>query len=189
MDIEGADSAERWDGKSVFERSTALFGLVMSNILIINLWTNEIGRFSACNYEIIKVIFELNIKLFRTDIPKVILFVIRDFDSEHENFDNIKNTVSRDVKKLWDEINKPAEFLNSSPTDYFHIGYFPTSHYKFQREKFNDDIKELSSRMLDNQNKEYYWNHIDNSKNIPFDGIYKYIDQVWTAIRENKELN
>merc|ERR1712100_289389 len=35
----------------------------------------------------------------------------------------------------------------------------------------------------------YYWNHVDNSKNIPFDGLYKYVEQVWIAIRENKELN
>jgi len=189
MDIEGADSAERWDGKSVFERSTALFGLVISNVLVINLWCNEIGRFSASNYEIIKVIFELNIKLFRTDIPKVLLFCIRDFDNQSENFENITNTLSRDVKKLWDEINKPAEFLNSSPTDYFHIGYYPLSHYKFQREKFNEDVKELSSRFMNKDNEKYYWNHIDNSKNIPFDGLYKYIEQVWESIRENKELN
>ena len=189
MDIEGADSAERWDGKSVFERSTALFGLVISNVLVINLWCNEIGRFSASNYEIIKVIFELNIKLFRTDIPKVLLFCIRDFNKESENFENITNTLSRDVKKLWDEINKPAEFLNSSPTDYFHIGYYPLSHYKFQREKFNEDVKELSSRFMNKDNEKYYWNHIDNSKNIPFDGLYKYIEQVWESIRENKELN
>jgi len=26
LDVEGADSAERWEGKTVFERSTALFG-------------------------------------------------------------------------------------------------------------------------------------------------------------------
>jgi hypothetical protein len=67
LDIEGTDSGERWDGKTMFERSTALFGLVISNLLVINLWTAEIGRFTAANYDIIKVIFELNIKHFSTE--------------------------------------------------------------------------------------------------------------------------
>ena len=42
LDIEGSDSRERWEGKTMYERTTALFGLVMSNLLIINLWTQVI---------------------------------------------------------------------------------------------------------------------------------------------------
>lgn len=38
LDIEGADSRERWEDKNKFERATALFGLVLSNILIVNIW-------------------------------------------------------------------------------------------------------------------------------------------------------
>lgn len=38
LDIEGADSRERWEDKNKFERATALFGLVISNILIVNIW-------------------------------------------------------------------------------------------------------------------------------------------------------
>ena len=38
LDIEGADSRERWEEKSKYEKSTALFGLVLSNVLIVNVW-------------------------------------------------------------------------------------------------------------------------------------------------------
>jgi hypothetical protein len=38
LDIEGADSRERWQDKNKFEQSTALFGLVISNVLIVNIW-------------------------------------------------------------------------------------------------------------------------------------------------------
>ena len=64
LDIEGADSRERWQDKNKFEQSTALFGLVISNVLIVNIWIQEVGRFSACNYEILKLIFELNLRFF-----------------------------------------------------------------------------------------------------------------------------
>ena len=38
LDVEGADSRERWEDKQIYEKSTALFGLVISNILIVNIW-------------------------------------------------------------------------------------------------------------------------------------------------------
>lgn len=79
LDIEGADSRERWEEKSKYEKSTALFGLALTNVLLVNLWLQEIGRFSACNYETLKLIFELNLRFFKSEQPKKIVFVIRDF--------------------------------------------------------------------------------------------------------------
>ena len=38
LDIEGADSRERWEEKAKYEKSTALFGLVISNVLLVNVW-------------------------------------------------------------------------------------------------------------------------------------------------------
>lgn len=38
LDIEGADSRERWEEKSKYEKSTALFGLALANVLLVNLW-------------------------------------------------------------------------------------------------------------------------------------------------------
>jgi len=100
LDIEGADSSERWDDKSKFEKTTALFGLVLSNLLIVNIWNQEIGRFSACNYEILKLIFELNLRFFKKDTSKKILFVIRDFP-RRGNIEKISERLISDVKRLW----------------------------------------------------------------------------------------
>lgn len=88
LDIEGADSRERWEEKAKYEKSTALFGLVLSNVLMVNIWLQEIGRFSACNYETLKLIFELNLRFFKSDQAKKIMFVIRDF-TERENLHEI----------------------------------------------------------------------------------------------------
>lgn len=106
LDIEGADSRERWEEKSKYEKSTALFGLVLSNVLIVNLWIQEIGRFSACNYETLKLIFELNLRFFKSDQSKKLLFVIRDF-REDENLEYIEGILRGDVEKMWADIKKP----------------------------------------------------------------------------------
>ena len=46
------------------ERTISLFALVVADVLIINMWTHNVGNYSACNYGILKDIFEVNLKLF-----------------------------------------------------------------------------------------------------------------------------
>lgn len=89
FDIEGTDSKERADER-LFEQTTCLFALAVADVLLINMWTTDIGRFSASNYGLLKVIFEVNLKLFDQKSSKKLLFVLRDFSEKENNFDMIK---------------------------------------------------------------------------------------------------
>ena len=44
MDVEGTDSKERGEGHINFERKSALFSLALSEVLIVNMWANDVGR-------------------------------------------------------------------------------------------------------------------------------------------------
>ena len=79
FDIEGTDSAERGDNRVSFEQTTSLFALAMADVLIINLWYKDIGRYHASNQGLLKAIFEANLKLFDQNHEKVLMFVVRDF--------------------------------------------------------------------------------------------------------------
>jgi hypothetical protein len=37
FDVEGSDAVDRWDKREVYAQRTALFALVMSNLLIVNI--------------------------------------------------------------------------------------------------------------------------------------------------------
>ena len=63
-DIEGTDSKERGEQRMTFEQTTSLFALAIADVLMINMWMNDIGRYGASNYGLLKVIFECNLKLF-----------------------------------------------------------------------------------------------------------------------------
>jgi hypothetical protein len=41
-----------------------MLALALSDVLIINLWMHDIGRFNGSNYGLLEVIFECNLKLF-----------------------------------------------------------------------------------------------------------------------------
>lgn len=119
FDIEGTDSKERGDQRLTFEQTTSLFALAIADVLLINMWTQDIGRYGASNYGLLKVIFEVNLKLFDQKSSKKLLFVLRDFVDKGNNFDKIRETLENDLNKIWGEIYKPDKFANSKPSDFF----------------------------------------------------------------------
>jgi hypothetical protein len=90
-----------------FEQTTSLFALAIADVLLINMWTHDIGRYGASNYGLLKVIFEVNLKLFGQSSDKKLLFVLRDFDSRGNNFEIVRGIIDTDLNKIWDEIYKP----------------------------------------------------------------------------------
>lgn len=58
---------------------------------------------------LLRVIFEVNMKLFRDfqSEKKLLLFVLRDFDSQSNNEEVIKDIIHKDILDIWREIYKP----------------------------------------------------------------------------------
>jgi hypothetical protein len=67
LDLEGTDSANRPDDRGAYERQSALFALALTEVLIINMWQSDIGRYVAANYGVLSTIFEANLRLFAHD--------------------------------------------------------------------------------------------------------------------------
>ncbi len=105
MDVEGSDSKERWEKRNSVEQSMGLFALAVADLLVLNLWTKEVGRYTASQYGIIRVIMEMNLRLFRQQAAKQILIVLRDFDAK-ENIETIKESVLTDIEAIWKDIPK-----------------------------------------------------------------------------------
>lgn len=160
----------------------------MSNLLIINVWTQDIGRFSASNLEIIKIIFEINLRYFNQESSKHLVFVIRDF-KDNENLGYITKIITEDVNRLWHEIKKPKQFENAKPEEFFTLHFFPIHNFIYEKPRFDTDVQELACRLRDTSRPDFFFKHVDISKNIPFDGLYLFAEKCWENIKENKELN
>ena len=91
IDCEGTDSKSRSEeDRGKFEHSSSLFALAMSDILVINMWTSDVGRYTASNYGVLKIVFEMNLKLFEQKTAKKILIFLRDFDHSRNQKDKIE---------------------------------------------------------------------------------------------------
>jgi len=80
LDLEGADSEVRGEDGAAFEQMSSLFALAISDVLIVNMWTAEVGRYKAASVGLLKTIFEVNMKLFNREAKQRILFSLRDFN-------------------------------------------------------------------------------------------------------------
>lgn len=124
FDIEGTDSRERGDDRMTFEQTTSLFALAIADVLVINLWTTDVGRHTASNLGLLKVIFEVNLKLFAQDqSQKKLVFVLRDFNRHENNEESIIKLLEANVSDIWKQIYKDDKHLHSSAHDYFDFEY------------------------------------------------------------------
>ena len=196
FDVEGTDSKERGDDRLKFEQCSSLFTLAMSDVLMINMWTNDIGRYTASNYGVLKVVFEQNLKLFQQESEKKIIIVLRDFDSKVDDLSKLKESIMADMYKIWNEIPKPEEFKDQPCSKYFKFEFLTLAHKFYKTEEFNQGIEEIKERLKRNKddnktgaNANSIFNLVNYDKNVPIDGFYKYCLDIWTNILNNKDLN
>ena len=129
-----------------FEQTTSLFALAIADVLLINMWTTDIGRYGASNYGLLKVIFEVNLKLFGQSSAKKLLFVLRDFDDRGNNFERIRAIIDTDINNIWKEIYKPEEYKDSKPQEFFDFDFFMLPHKIYEEQKFYEKCEELKER-------------------------------------------
>ncbi|EAY07674.1 hypothetical protein TVAG_273580 [Trichomonas vaginalis G3] len=188
FDVEGSDSRERGDSDALFERKSSLFALALSELLVINMWESDIGRYNAANIPMLKTVMEVNVQLFlaQSTSKSKILFVIR--DSTIPNFDVIKFQINRDMENIWAEITLPDSLKDKTIHDFFDFDFYAIHHMVIQRDIFDKDISALRQRFIDEKEENYLFKE-KSTKVVPGGGLSTYIRNLWEVINENKELN
>ena len=188
IDCEGTDSKSRSEqDRGKFEHSSSLFCLAMSDILIINMWTSDVGRYTASNYGVLKIVFEMNLKLFEQKTAKKIIIFLRDFDSTRNQKQKIESLILEDIHKIWKDIKIPEAYAGKGPEHFFTFEFITLPHLIYKNEDIKNEISNLRKRYKDNEN--YFFNNLSSIKNVPADGLQQYVTQIWTDILNDKDLD
>lgn len=187
FDLEGTDGSAREDDYS-FERKTSLFSLSVCSVLMVNLWSHDVGRFQASNMSLLKTVFELNLQLFvKEESPKtLIVFVIRDREPDVP-FDQIERDVMEDIMRIWDSIIPPEQFANSPINRFFDFQFTSLPHYEHFYDAFVKEVAQLRGKFDASSSDTFFLPQYN--KDIPADGLACFCEQVWGTIRDNKELD
>lgn len=192
IDVEGSDGRERGEDQD-FERKAALFALSTSEILIVNIWETQVGLYHGANMSLLKTVFEVNLSLFgkakleSNDHKVLLLFVIRDHVGVTP-LANLAETLTQDMNKLWESLNKAPELSHFRFEDFFDLGFHALGHKVLQEEKFNEGIRDLGRKIVDSADEEYLFKK-NYHHNIPIDGWTIYARNCWDQIDSNKDLD
>ncbi|CCK72960.1 dynamin-like GTPase SEY1 KNAG_0M01070 [Huiozyma naganishii CBS 8797] len=186
LDVEGSDGSERGEDQD-FERKAALFALAVSEVLIVNIWEQQIGLYQGNNMALLKTVFEVNLSLFGTSQRKnkvLLLFVIRDHVGITP-LESLSESLTKELKKVWSTLNKPTDCQDISLYDFFDLQFVGLAHKFLQQEKFTKDVQELGDQFVAPNGifKPQY------HQQLPMDGWCMYADSCWEQIENNKDLD
>ena len=127
MDLEGTDGRERGEADAAFEKQTALFAMAVADVLLVNMWCQDIGREVASGKPLLKTIFQVNLKVFN---PRrtTLCFVIR--DKSRTPMDRLVANLREDLERIWSEIAKPPERQSAPFSDFFDLRFVALAHYE-----------------------------------------------------------
>ena len=125
------------------ERTTSLFALAIADVLIINMWWQDVGRHGASNLAVLKDIFELNMKLFNKNAAKKFLFIIRDFEAGNE--ERVKDILKNNMKDIWSKCEMPDQYKDKNPADVFTFEFEFLPHMKYEQEQFSAQAMQLKA--------------------------------------------
>jgi len=190
FDVEGVDSRERGEQHASFERKSSLFSLALSDVLIINMWHTDVGRYKAGNVDLLRTVFELNLHLFAKSSGQKtkILFVIRDHIPKETPLEKLQTIVMKDMRGIWESLIKPEAFANAKLEEFFDFSFAALSHKVLMEEDFMKGIQSLRERFM-NCESDYFLLGKSYSKDVPSDGFPVYAQSIWETVKYNKDLN
>lgn len=77
--------------------------------------------------------------------------------------------------------------MNTTPADFFEFEYCALPHKHYEEAKFFEECKKLKQRFTPEIENTLFPSA--ESKNVPIDGLPKFIEQTWDTIKDQKELN
>ena len=128
----------------------------------------------------LRVIFEVNLRLFGKKPKKKVLFVLRDFNERLNNGERIKQRITNDISEIWKKIHKPEALINTVAENFFDFEFALLSNILLEQ-KFNEEVRELRKR-FDRSAENSLFLPDSNSKDIPLDGLPTFIRLIWSKI-------
>ena len=185
MDLEGTDGRERGEEDTAFEKQTALFAMATADVLLVNMWCNDIGREQASGKPLLRTIFEVNLKVFSPEKKTMLLFVIR--DRSKTPFERLVEGLRQDLESIWRGITKPDRYINSSINDLFELKFTSLPHYEHEHDLFVYEAKALRDR-FDAPSSDV--NSLRaTAPAVPISGLGVSMREVWATVKANKDLD
>ncbi|KAL5728462.1 hypothetical protein ACHQM5_001541 [Ranunculus cassubicifolius] len=185
IDVEGTDGVERGQNDLAFEKQSALFSLSASDVVLINMWCHDIGRENGGNVPLLRIVFEVMMKLFR---PRrtTLLFIIRDM-SKNTPLERLEDALRTGMQKIYDSVCKPEAYKETPLSAFFDIQVIALPNYEEKEELFKEQVAALRLRFINSTSSGGLAEN--KGDKIPASEFFFSAQLMWEAIKENKDLD
>jgi len=199
LDVEGTDSQERHrsaslsleaitDDATSTENKLALFALLATEVLIINVQAEAVGRQTSLCLNVIKKIFEVSLKNPNRHTRKQMVFFLRDFSKEDFDKQTLYRQIETKIREVWERITKPAKFQSSSLLDFCDLEFICFPHKKYQATEFKARVQKVVPRFLNPRSPRYVFKLHSELICKPAD-VPMYFQDLWNEIKADRSLD
>ncbi|KAI4354114.1 hypothetical protein L6164_003013 [Bauhinia variegata] len=186
LDMEGTDGSERGEDDVAFEKQSALLALAVADVVLINLWCQDIGREHAANKPLLRAVFQQVLVQFGDKQRRItLMFVVRDKTKSPENV--LEAYLKEDIEKIWASIIKPSETSNLQLHNFFKVEVVFLPNYEEREEEFKLTVYNLKKRF---ENSTAPGGLADTGDDkVPASWFPVIAQNIWNDILENKDLD
>lgn len=175
LDVEGSDSRERGRNGRVFQEQCGSFATAISDVILLNLWYHDVGRFDAAGYNILRSVFSEGVRTAEADPFQCgLVFVVRDTDDDID-CETLKTVLMNDAKEVFRSVSRQV-----SLESLFEISVVTLQHMRHKEAEFSQGCEKLSESLLKGDSE----GHIvksEFSKGIPADGCGTFTKSLWES--------
>lgn len=183
LDVEGSDSRERGRDGRAFHARLASFVTAIADVIVINIWYHDIGRWDAAGYTLLNDVFQEAVKIedsepgrFRTRL----VFTVRDVDAEIDN-SAVEEILFNDVEDVFKKVSD-----NSNVRDIFDMTFIALPHMRHNESDFKSAVQEFAKTL--NQDDGNSILRTEYSKGIPADSCGTFTRSLWESHFASKSL-
>ncbi|KAI4354117.1 hypothetical protein L6164_003016 [Bauhinia variegata] len=184
MDMEGSDGSERGEDDASFEKQSALFALAVADVVLINMWCQDIGREHAANKPLLRTVFQQVMVQFSNKPRKItLMFAVRDKTKSPET--TLEAKLREDIGKMWTSILKLSGCSNLQLQDFFKVQVVFLPNYEEREQDFKLKVQQLKQRFV---NSTAPGGLADTGKE-PASGFLISAHNIWNDIMANMDLD
>ncbi|KAL0224643.1 hypothetical protein RCL1_002555 [Eukaryota sp. TZLM3-RCL] len=185
VDSEGTDGKERGEAL-IYERKFALFSLILADILIVNIWHQDIGRHGASNLSLLRSVFDAKARLFLSSgslesKKKTIIFAVRDHIAHATTIEILGQQLIESVSLLWNEVAQRHELTHIRVDSLFDFDFFGFPNLFYQLSEFQTSVKSFKDILINKSSK--------IRPTVPLPGLNQWCENIWNLIEQDKDLN
>eukprot|EP00741_Cyanophora_paradoxa_P022517 tig00021464_g21743.t1 len=159
-----------------------MFALAVSDIVVVNMWFHDIGRFRASNHALLCALFQATSQIedHPTRSKTVMILAIRDAEMETPS-GTLQAQVMADLQKLWASVPKSSANTTITLEDIFDISIVMFPHFTYARDGFLEQVRRLKTRLED---------VLSNAAiGLPTRELQHYCSRMWESIAEKRAIN